>query len=175
MQKPFTGKSKSLAHSKQHLSYLWGQSGCCWVMNASPRDTEIWIISLQTGSVVDATGAGLEGIVEAVTCARPELLPAWQSFKKWWPKSLPFAKCEYFVAKRNAALWFLHSSWFPCVGGKKGQECEWYKISYVLKKPKEAMCLSYSAKIQFKVWCPCDFSFMWLRPSWFSLWHHQKM
>lgn len=48
-------------------------------MNASPRDTEIWIPSLQTGSG-DATGAVLAGIVEAV-CSQPELLPpAWQSF-----------------------------------------------------------------------------------------------
>lgn len=112
---------------------------------------------LQTGSVVDATGAGLEGIVEAVICAGPELLTAWQSFKKWWPKSLPFAKCEYFVAKRNAALWFLHSSPFPCVGGKKGQECEWYKISYVLKKPKEAVYLSWF----------CQDTILSLMPMWF--------
>lgn len=62
---------------------------------------------------------GLEGMVEAVICTQTEFLTAWQSFKKWWPKSLPFAKCEYFVAKRNEALWFVHSSWFPCVGGKK--------------------------------------------------------
>lgn len=74
---------------------------------------------LQTGSVVDATGTGLERMLEAVICAQPEFLTAWQSFKKWWPKSLPFTECEYFVTKRNEALWFVHCSWFPCVGGKK--------------------------------------------------------
>lgn len=41
-------------------------------MNASPRDTEIWIFSLQTGSVVDATGAGLEGIDPTSQAARPK-------------------------------------------------------------------------------------------------------
>ena len=51
-------------------------------MNASPQHTEIWIFCLQTGSVVDATGTGLEGMAEAVICAQTEFLISWQSFKK---------------------------------------------------------------------------------------------
>ena len=51
-------------------------------MNAFPQDTELWIFYLQTSSVVDATGTGLEGMVEAIICAQPEFLTAWQSLEK---------------------------------------------------------------------------------------------
>lgn len=99
----------------------------------SSRDAEIWIFSPATCPVVNATDLAAEGprsLIFALGLTSSLLGSHWQMMTQ----SLPFAKCECFLRGGMPLPQILHSSQFPCMGGKNGQECKRFKFSYVLEK-----------------------------------------
>lgn len=88
MQKPFKGTSKDLTLAKDFCPACKSKllSNECLPSACTHRNLDFY---LQTGSVVDATGTGLEKDVGGCYLRSAWVPPAWQSFKKWWPKSLP--------------------------------------------------------------------------------------
>lgn len=112
---------------------LFMMSKLVLLSNESLRDAEIWIFSC------NLLCCRCHGRSVRRDSGDSYLHSAWAPHclaitEKWWPKSLPFAKYEYFVAKRNATLWDFTFLLVSLCGWKKGQECKWFKFSYVLKK-----------------------------------------
>ena len=106
-----------------------------WVLlcSESSSDAEIWIFSCRLLCCRCLGHSVRRGRRLLLTLSQSSSLLG--SHWKWWPKPLPFAKCEYFVAERNAAL--LDATFLPISlrGWKNGQECKW--IIQILLHSKE--------------------------------------
>lgn len=116
----------------------------------------IYLFSPAACSAVAAEDAVLEGTVETSVCSGLSSLLLGNHLKMM---TQLFSNCQVWVLCGNGEC----SSLIPAFllvslcGWKNGQECKWFKFSYVLEKQNEAIYLSDAVNIQFYVWCPHEF------------------
>lgn len=141
MQKPFKRTSKSCS-SKWLLSHLGCQSAGCWVMN--PQGTQKFRFFSCNMLCCPRHRRSVPRDCRDCYLHSARVPHCLTVLKKWWPRSLPFAKCAYFVAEGGMSPSSIpHSSWVSLCGWKNGWERKWFKFSYVRERQQSTLSFRF--------------------------------